>query len=1068
MSNLLIYRASAGSGKTYKITEEYIRLLFQYENNYRHILAVTFTHKATAEMKERIISKLYDLSLNLPTGYESQLMDEFELSSIQVQQKAQRILNFILHDFSRFSVTTIDSFFQRILQSFIHEVGLQFGYNIELDNNKVLNEAISRLWLDIDENSSLKEWLVQYAVHNIELGNTWDLKKALGKLGKLIFTEKYQQFDIGLIKSFSDKSFLYKYIGDIKKTITDFENNLAVFGEKGLKIIENHSLEVSDFSYGNTGVAGYFQKLAEKKTDKYDPGSRVTDALDDVHKWYKKDSLFKHEILNAVENGLWETLNSAVEFYNHNCQRYYTSKQIIQHIHTLGLLTDISKKIRDYTFDENLFLLSDAGKILMEVIRDNPVPFIYEKSGSYLRHFMIDEFQDTSEIQYNNFKPLISDSLSENNKCVLVGDVKQSIYRWRNSEWKILATDVENDFNSFGIDVKSLDYNYRSRKNIIYFNNLLFISIANLLQDNFNSMMHLADLHNKEWEVLIKNAYCDVKQNIPDKAADGGMVYLRFFKNEKEKSWKQQALEKTLITLNRLTDKGLQAKDIVILVRTKSDGEEIADFLLKQRNLQFNIISEEALYISSSLSIQFLIACLKFINNQHDLIHKTFIHFFIHSYFTNKELTDFTLINEYNEEVYKIILSYNSYPLYDIVNELIKKFDLISFTGQQIYLVAFLDLVYSYGIKNSSDINRFIEWWDEEGVTKALPVNRNVDAIRILTLHKSKGLQFKAVLVPFCDWKIDHDSSKDNFLWCSPTLSPFDKIKLLPVKYYKALEKTIFATDYLQEKLKAYVDNLNLLYVAFTRSEDILIAFGEEKTKDSLTNVFDLIQTVFKKQNNSGNSDIEKKELNNFFNSYNSDKMHFLLGEIIEYSTDDKKENGFEGFDIKKPLMPFHNRLLIKYNVSNYFNDENYEQLEKLNYGKLMHEIFEKIKTPNDLQVTLNEFIAQGKITRDDSLVLFEKISELFKNKTVKEWFGKDWEYKTEASILLKDGTLIRPDRVLTKDDKAVIIDYKFGSVKDDKHIIQIKNYKEQLYKMNFTEIKGYIWYVDLNIITEV
>jgi len=1061
MPNLTIYKASAGSGKTYKITEEFIRLLFKYPFNYKHTLAVTFTNKATAEMKSRIISEIYYLAYGLNSAYESFIKIEFGISETEIQEKAKLILHNILHDFSRFSIETIDRFFQKIMQSFTREIGLQLGYNLELDNKKVLRKVIDQLWLELDDNLQLKNWMLQYTIWNMEEGRTWNLKNDLFYLGEQVFKEKFQQFNSVLIKKLTSKDFLNNYFEKLNKIIHKFESTLSELGKKGLEIIENYSLEPGDFNYGKSSVANYFLKIS-KKTD-FDPMKRPVKVLNGEENWYSQKSEFKNEIITAVENGLHDTLAKAVYYYNENHKIYNTAKELSKSFFALGLLTDLSKKIREYAYNENLFLLADVGKLLFEVVNNNPAPFIYEKTGSYLRNYMIDEFQDTSEIQWNNFKPLIEDSLSQNNKTVLVGDVKQSIYRWRNSEWKILATEVENAFQQFNPDIKNLDFNWRSKQNIIQFNNALF-SLASIHLQNFFDEENEPDNHN--FNNIIQKAYNDVIQKIPENTGEGGMVYAGFLQSEEDKPWKEKALEKIPLIFKRLNNQGLNAKDIAILVRQNNEGKEIADYLLKCNDLPYSIISDEALYISSSICVKLILSCLKILLNNHDQISKYSIIHYYQLYIKNRNIDKFNFEKELPDDLFTRIFKLKSLPLFETVDHIIRDFNLHTVNGQTPYIIAFQDLVHDYTSKNSSDINQFLNWWDEEGALKAITFNNNLDAVRILTIHKSKGLQFKAVLIPFCNWAIDYSYTNRNVLWCQPKIEPFCQLDLVPLFYNQNLRKTIFTNDYYNEKLSAYIDNLNLLYVSFTRAKEILIVFGETNNNKKIKNVSDLIIKTFedKECNFTVNNMLD---LESFFNSYNSEKYEYLIGEL-EKEDELNDEITIKEIAVNKPLNSYQNRLLLKYNGIDYFIEQGIDLKEKLNYGKLMHEAFEKIKTIEDIEKAVNSLIQTGKINSEQGQYFQSRIKKAFNNEKVKNWFKKDLELKTEVSVLLTDGTMLRPDRVIINDKNAIVIDYKFGSEVNEIHKKQVKNYMNYLGLMGFAKIDGFLWYVDLNQIVDI
>lgn len=1085
MSQLTIYRASAGSGKTYKLTEEYLLLLFWNPLNYRRILAVTFTNKATAEMKGRILKELYNLSVGNESGYLELLKKTFKLTGTEVQQKAEQILALILHDFSKFSVSTIDTFFQKIIRSFTREVGIQPGYTVELEHGEILNKVIDELLLEIDANNELRDWLVSFASSNIEEGSKWDFKSDIFKLAQEIFKEEYKAFDKELIEKMSDKSFLKNYLNELQAIKVKFENTLVTYGKEGLQLIENFGLTLDDFSYGKSGVPGYFVKIAEKT--EFEPKTRTLSGLESFDPWIKKNSPKADIIEDALHNGLFEQLSKAVNFYNENYVDYYTSLQIVKYIYTLGILTDIAIKLRNYCNEQGVFLISDAAKLLQLIIDENETPFIYEKTGSIYKHFMIDEFQDTSHIQWHNFKPLIGNSLSEGNTNLLVGDVKQSIYRWRNSDWKILAENVNSDFGGFEINSQSLSVNWRSRKNIISYNNSIFLHAAQVLQQKFNE----AAEGSNEFENKIITAYSDIIQQSPThRPNEGGFVKHCFItKTEEDEHWKEEVKKRLPAILEELQDKGFQLKDIAVLVRKGSEGQEIAEKLIEYKQSQpestkyrYDFISNDSLFLTNSVVVPILISTLNFLLNEDDNINTSYL---IWSYQKNiaqktsniyefHELIKNSSKSEKEARLKKFLPEkfiestglLKQMPLFELTDRIIQLLDLHKLNKDSPYLQAFQDIILNFGRNKSADIHSFIEWWNEKGNQQTLKISENQDAIRILTVHKSKGLEFKAVVIPFCNWEIDHKSQPANILWCKPDRAPFNKLELVPVKYEQKLNKTIFASYYLNEKMHAFIDNLNLLYVAFTRAEQALFTFSPYKENmKSISNVGDLLQFIYTNVQDFQNKEIDKTI--NFSEFYNSTDYEFTFGELYNYSSKPIEQveeiipENYQSFDITSKLR-------IKLHDNSFFTGKENTAYERVNHGKIMHNIFEKILTENDIPKAIEQLISEGKLSSKDKETILGKINDQFKNEQVKSWFSDKWKIKTEQEIVLKGGKVVRPDRVLIGKDKIIVIDFKFGEQEEEKHYTQVKNYIEILQQMENKAVEGYLWYVDRGIVREV
>ncbi|MCD4833427.1 MAG: UvrD-helicase domain-containing protein [Bacteroidales bacterium] len=1084
MSQLTIYKASAGSGKTFKLTEEYLKLLFKYPENYRRILAVTFTNKATAEMKNRILSELNKLAKGIKSDYLEELKTEYKLSEVEIKLKASKILSLLLHDFSKFSVSTIDKFFQKIIRSFTREIGIQPGYTIELNQNDILLKVIDNLLLDLDENTELRKWLSNLASDKIEQGNKWDFKDDILKLAKEIFKENYKAFNQKLIKKMSDKEFLKSYNQELQQIKSTFENTITNHSKKAIELIATRGLTLDDFSFKASGPAGYFYKAVQK--NEFAPGKNFLKGVEDVTKWHTKSSEKKELIESLFSEGLQELALSINNFYSKNYIQYYSSVEILKFIRTLGILTDISGKLREYCEEQNIFLISDSAKLLQIIIDNNDSPFIYEKTGNIYKHFMIDEFQDTSKTQWHNFKPLINNSLAQGSKNLLVGDIKQSIYRWRNSDWKILSDEVQKDFIQFNPETQALNTNWRSRKNIIDFNNSVFSYSSQVLQQNFNGEFTESENLDNPYKTKITDAYQDVFQNIPENnSKEDGYINHTFLSEKEYDSWKDEVKSRLPGIIEDLQEKAYHLNDIAILVRSSKEGQDIANTLIEYKNqsetkYKFDFISNDSLFIANSSLVKFIISILEYILDSNDDINLSFIAHEYNCYLKSDELSNAELhellINHTKEEqeewlkklfpkeFIESLDQIKQLPVYELTDRIIRLFRLNEIKAELPYLNAFLDIVLDFSKKSASDIHTFINWWEETGNKKTLSVSENQDAIRILTIHSSKGLEFKNVIIPFCNWDIDHKSNQTNILWCKTDAEPFDQLDLIPVKYSGKLSNTVFKPDYLKEKLHAYVDNLNLLYVAFTRVKENLFCFSplKDKTK-KISNVGNLLFFTYQNYKNYPTD----KTLIDFTDHWNTQTTSFEFGELkkvmdVKKDLPDEFEiNQFESFDIK-------NKLRLKLHDNSFFTGQENAPFEKVNHGKVMHEIFENIKTEKDISQAIDKLIFDGKISPDEKPDIKQKIEETFKNEQIKNWFSDEWQIKTEAEIILTNGKTARPDRVISNNNKIIVIDYKFGEQEEEKHHKQVESYMEILRKMENKVIEGYLWYVDLNFIRKI
>ena len=1084
MSKLKIYKASAGSGKTFTLTKEFLFLLYDNPINYINTLAVTFTNKATGEMKSRILEKLFQISVNETNDYVTELMEKFQLTEKQVRQRAKVLLSYLLHDFSNFSVSTIDSFFQKIIRSFAREAGLESSFKVELNTSKVLQKAIDHLLMRVDlpEYAYLKKWLVQFAEQKLNQGKNWNLSNDLNKLGFEIFNELFQYESRNILESISDEEKLHDYLKQIQSIINDFEQKVTAIGEEGSNAILKSGLSYDAFTGKSRTPVKYFEKL--KAVNNIEPGPTVLKLIDEPDKWGRKDN---PAAVNQQIAELYPLLNmllkKAIDLVEREYENYNTAKVISQNYFALGIIADIANEVQAICRDENLFLIADSSHFLNRIIDQNETPFIYEKIGTRFLNFMIDEFQDTSKLQWLNFKPLVDNSLSNNEVSLIVGDVKQSIYRWRNSDWNLLASKVEHDFLNFGSTLLTLNKNWRSLSNIIGFNNSLFVGGSIYIQNNFNSLISKYLTDNEIIESLkhkISNAYADVFQELPaNKEANKGYIKSRFLSPNADLSYEEQVLPEIVENIELLINKGYNYSDICVLVRKKGEGETIANALLSgdfsESGNIIPVISNESLFLSGSSAVRFMISQIKYLQNPNNLIIRAEIILSkqllenkndeqcveIGNCFDNETEVG---LNIYEHEWIDHLLSQKQKPLIELVEFLAHELPENIKEEQGVFIQALINCVNQFIKDNYPDLSAFIDWWDDKGKTEAVAIPEEQEAIKIMTIHKSKGLEFKAVIVPYCNWKLDSEI-KNNIIWCEPHSQPFNAIKLLPITYTSKLQNTVFKNDYFQELLYQNVDSINLLYVALTRSCEILLTFGNTPSKSNkgeLKSVSDLMYfTINNYQYTDKDGFIDLKD------TWDEENGVFSYGEIPEQIKN--KENKSEV--ISEVLKPFSNKLICEENITIKKDSEEYfindERQSQINYGNIMHQTFEYIKTANDIENALNRLVFEGKIWEQDKLLLTNQITQLISKPEVKDWFNNEHLIKAEKSILTPLGTY-RPDRVVFINEEVHIIDYKFGDNQESKYEKQIHQYMNQVKKMGNKNVRGFIWYVNLDKIMEV
>lgn len=1093
MKNLQLYTASAGSGKTYQLALNYIRELFLDPFAYRNILAVTFTNKAAAEMKKRILEKLYQLSLEDESAadYAEHLINSGAASSKEeIKQKSGSLLRGILHEYSAFYVQTIDKFFQWVIRGFIREIGLQNGYNLELDNSQVLSEAVDMLMFDMEEDEQLKSWLIRFAEDKISDGKSWDFYSDVFTLGKEVFKESYQSVQDEAENYEERKEKFNSLLKKINISIKSFEQAIKSRGQKALNMIEDAGLQIADFKGGSRGVATIFPKALKNLPGDLKVSDTNRKGANDFNSWAKKNDPKKAEISDLYEQGLNRLLIEIIELWDNQKAEYYTALALKNNLYTFGILNDISDRIREISKEKNLFLISDSSLFLKKITGENEAPFIYEKAGNYFSNYMLDEFQDTSRFQWDNFLPLIENALSTGKNSVVVGDVKQSIYRWRNSDWKILATELSEKVSPERIFNISLDKNYRSTENIVAFNNSVFHDAPHIIKQLMIAKIQEGEIPDFEeyWLNLIDKIYGEPRQKISDKqSVNKGYISHRFL-SKRSKSEQLDYLKNWLPRVIRdLQDRNYSAGDITVLVRTGNEGREIARMLMDHdnnegENYNFNVISSDSLYIGKNPAVRFLTALLKFFNHSYDKINSSYIrHEYIcyvredseedinwHAVFarenSSEDPMDDTFLNFEKE-----ISSLRKLPLYDLTERLISIFRLNEKKDKIAYVQAFQDLVLDFIRRESSDISAFLNYWENTSSSATLNVSENQNAIRIMTIHKAKGLEFKVVIIPYCDWGLEPGNRgyMKTMLWPGTSSTEFREFSHMPVLYGSAMKESHFKEEYYEELFRTYIDNLNLLYVAFTRAGSELHSFSLlSGDKGGIKNVGDMILEIFNKY--AEPKDAENYPIADLSRGFEKEDLVFSYGEPGFNRTEKKEEDKLATELLSEyPVTETTTKLVLNHkNI--YLSDLKEDEKAFTGYGTQMHEILSGILKYDDIKTSLRNAWLKGLLSSDDRNDLENELSKRLLENPFNDWFSGKWNCKVEEDIINDNGEILRPDRVMIKENSAVILDYKFGFQKKEAYKKQLLRYYNALKSAGYESIKLYLWYYRRNEIEEV
>ena len=1090
---LTIYSASAGTGKTHTLTGEYLSLLFQGKDQHRHILAVTFTNKATAEMKSRIIEELFRLADHQSSDFLTLLSENGKKDEMAIRTQAKNILRAILHDYSAFYISTIDHFFQQTLRSFTREIGLQGNYQIELNTELMLEKAVGNMisQLEKTENKSLMNWLLRFTEDKIEETGRWDIQHEIIKLGHQLFKETYKSYSHQIQEEIAQKQFLSNYRDTLYQIIQSTRETAKSFGEQGVELMKKYDLQPSDFIRGKNSPFFMFDKLAAG----FIPELKETFcSLEDNLDGYlaKKSSPTLRQAAELIyTNGMNELVRGIVSFYD-NLTDYYTAIEINRNFYTLGLLTDLAKHIAQWREDNNKLLIADTTELLNKIIDGSDAPFIYEKTGVRIDHYMIDEFQDTSVMQWSNFRPLLKDSLDNGRNNLVVGDVKQSIYRFRNSDWKLLDQQVKIDFKNQTIE-KNLNVNWRSCRYIVELNNRLFRVLPAILQQAYNEEVAQSSLPEnvkESFQTRIISAYKNCEQQVATHFKEKeGHVSIHFLSDNDECTWKEQSMQQLPLIVEQLQDKGYALRDMAILTRTNPEGLLAAETLLKYKEThpespyKYDIITEDSLTVGSSLSVRWMIDMFRYLAHPENNSCKEMAQIAFALMKSKKNPVDdtaypadftctenmgsnpSTLVNDpnmaasinhflqpFNAEIEAKLKQLSNLSLYELAEGLYRLFEADFPDNELVYMQAFFDLIAEFTTAETADMGQFLAWWEEKGNKQKISTPDAQNAIRIMTIHKSKGLGFKVVLIPFADWKLDQ---KDAFLWCHPTQKPFNAMSLAPLKYSKILKETIFASDYFTEKLHAYIDNLNTLYVAFTRAKEMLIVTAPKpKPKAEAISIASLLwnglvadeQLLFDTQ--SGSYEQGCHPLHDDMKSKIMTSCRH--GEGLETPA-------IEEWPIERlhSLSPDQRMLLRLHHNSGLFDNE------KRKYGLLMHDILSHIIHRDDITSALSEKYASGDINSEETAILKEQLLSLTTENEVNSWFDGSMQVMNETEILFGKGKSLRPDRLMIdSNNHVVLVDYKFGEHKEKTYQRQMEKYTSLIREMGYQNITGYIWYV--------
>ncbi|MHC8948494.1 UvrD-helicase domain-containing protein [Sphingobacterium hungaricum] len=1060
MKPVKILKASAGSGKTFSLTVHYLSLLFENEFKYREILAVTFTNKATEEMKTRILEVLEGLAKeDASDGIESYraliLKANPSLTPQSLQEKADKIYRRILHDYTRFSVSTIDGFVQKVIRGFAFELGLDSSYTLEMNLDKVKNNLVERLDKELDSKPELVEWIIDLAKERIENEQSWNYKTELINLISEIFKEKFTDFSDALYAlGFEniDKIFS-KYSKDAKEFKQNFEDIIHAKAQAFVQSYEQAGLTTDELAGKSRNPLAKANNIIQGQYELID---KLQNFVDNPEIWFqKKANTDSYYTLNPLLKELVDTFKSLEP-------HFILNSHFQKNIYYLRLMQEVALLLKSYRDENGTLLTSDAQNLLTGITEDagdNP-SFIWEKMGNRYKNFLFDEFQDTSVSQWKSFKSLVQNAVaspSENQiDQLIVGDTKQSIYRWRNGDWRILESQAKIDLGDFNILDDNLEENYRSSTEIIAFNNELFSSFPKIIQQELNS--RIEELNSKpiedwwksqQYDQIVNHIYAQAKQNTHKRTKTGGTVKLKKFDKPEDDDrlfsdaiFKELALAYSIQEINYLIQElNYSYGNIAVLVRKNSEAKEVVNALMEA---EIPVISGEALLIASNSAIDLLINTLYALVGYQEntsLYKANSIHLYhsIHkktlspNAFLDLKTKPFSELTAFLPEDLCInYLNWMQLPLPELIEHLIKAYGLDKLTTSFAYLLAFRDIISNATLQGEKGILSFLNWWEEEGYRKTLPSSSAVNAVQVMTVHKSKGLAFEAVLVPFCNLNLD---KKGNIFWVNTENTVYADLRSIPLKYSSDLGKSAVATSYFEESLHNHIDALNMLYVATTRAKFYLFLGFKSKKEHKFSDMSDVFEHHFAEQWNEENEIIINNPVALMPKDTTTNTVSF-----DEYPT---------SFRISEVFTQTEER-----NIKHFLN-ENHASKD----GSILHDILANTNNETELLDYLQKLVLQGIISKDETESYREKVLHVFRHPQLNALLSESTTSFTERSIVDEHGDVYRPDKIALLQHKIIVLDYKFTFEQKEAHREQIIQYVELLRNMGYEHVEGYLFY---------
>ncbi|WP_298307074.1 UvrD-helicase domain-containing protein [Flavobacterium sp.] len=1038
-----IYDASAGSGKTYTLVKEYLKiiLLSKKQDAYRNILAITFTNKAVHEMKSRVVDSLSEFAKDNPSEKALSLMQvihsETGISLFDIKEKAKSIIKNLIHNYAAFDISTIDKFTHKVIRAFAHDLNLPITFDVSLDTENLLTEAVDAIIAQAGEDETLTNLLVNFTMEKTDDDKSWDVSREIMETGKLILNENNREeishFNNKSIAEFVEiKNKLEEYCQNLKSQSIDY-SNLA------LRLIENKGIEFNSFY--SSYVPKHFLKLSSGEIVKHIGHYKYLDE-NEGKRYSSKTPQNQKESIDEIADELFTILKQINEI----AEKYLFYEAFLKNITPLSLMNTLSNKLHEIQKEQNILSIAEFNKLINEQIQNQPAPFIYERLGEKYKHFFIDEFQDTSEMQWQNLIPLIDNALSSEDldgtrgSLMIVGDPKQSIYRWRGgkAEQFIELSKDKNPFVNPSKELFPLGINWRSYDQVIDFNNKFFKFLA-------------SKFANEDYKDLYEN---HSHQEFNDKK--GGYVNVSFIpKIDKEEVSDEDSLDKndlyleaTLNTILKVKSNGFNYKDIVILTRNKKPGTAIANHLIENG---IPIVSSESLLLGASSEVQTCIYILRYLKNSNDLESKAnFLYYLANNHQEKLPIHDFIakgmeLKNEleFQNWLTEIDVDFSfqnirKKALYEATEIIISK--VIPIEKRNAYVQYFLDLILEHDLKKQSGISDFLSYWENNSEKLSIPSPEGNDAVRIMTIHKSKGLEFPVVIFPFAEQ--NYSQNLGDKIWITADEEQIGLPKAL-VSKNKDVEN--FGEEaskvYNQKKEEDLLDNINVLYVALTRAEEQLYVISGLVAENSKGELPNNMATFF---------------IEFLGNDFNEEQLEYEFGSNEKISkTKEAISNALTIPQLSETLNPKNIKIAQRESIM-----WNTKQQKAIEFGNIIHEILAFVKTKNDIDLAITKAIENGLIISSQKEEVLATLSEIVNHKELTDYFSEEHKVMNEQTIIQKQGNIVKPDRMsISKDKKVFLLDYKTGQHLP-KHKTQLENYQKSIEDMGFEVEKKSLIYI--------